>query len=336
MNDIILSIETSCDETSASILEGHRVVSNIISSQSFHSDFGGIVPELASRHHVRIIDQIVSQALSEASIHIEDITLITATAGPGLIGSLLTGFNFAKAFAISRKIPFIATDHIESHIFSPFIGFEKVEFPFIALIVSGGHTLLIKVEYYDKYQVLGETLDDAAGEAFDKAGKLLGLGYPAGPEIDRLAESGNENFHNFPLAVIKKNPYSFSFSGVKTSLLYFLKKNFPDSINIPIKDICASFRKSIVTSLFSTTLKACNDSALKKIAISGGVSSNLLLRRKFMELKSEGYEIYFPEPVYTTDNAAMVGYNAYLRSSFCEIDYSKNLSLNAYTDFQYR
>ncbi|MCX7877027.1 MAG: tRNA (adenosine(37)-N6)-threonylcarbamoyltransferase complex transferase subunit TsaD [Ignavibacteria bacterium] len=334
MKDIIFSIETSCDETSVSVLQGAKVLSNIISSQSFHSKYGGIVPELASRSHIKIIDKIATTAFKEASVRKKDITLVAATGGPGLIGSLLTGFNFAKAFALSRKIPFISIDHIESHIFSPFIGYEKIDFPFIALVVSGGHTILAKVEYYDKYVILGQTVDDAAGEAFDKAGKLLGLDYPAGPEIDRLAELGNENYHHFPEAVVRNSVYNFSFSGIKTSLLYFLNENFPDNKNIPINDISASFRKSVISSLLSRTLKACTDYSIKKIAISGGVSSNFLLRRKFRELESDGFEIYFPMPGYSTDNAAMIGYYAYLRSIYCKVNYTKELSLNAYPVFR--
>jgi len=335
MKDLILAIETSCDETAAAVLKGREVLSNIISSQKFHNTYGGIVPELASRAHIKTIDIIVNRAIREAATSPEQIGLVAATAGPGLIGSLLVGFNFAKAFAISEGINFIAIDHIESHIFSPFIGSENIDFPFISLVVSGGHTILFLVMHYDNYKILGNTLDDAAGEAFDKVAKMLGLGYPGGPEIDRLSEKGNENFHEFPQADIKNNPYGFSFSGIKTSVLYYLRKNYPDGKNLPLNDICASFRKSVIMSLVNKTLNAADNLGIKTIAVSGGVSANSLLRKELYRLESRGYKVFLPETRYSTDNAAMIGYNAYLKSKFCDVDYNYQISSYPYANFSY-
>jgi N6-L-threonylcarbamoyladenine synthase len=310
---VILAIESSCDETSAAVLQSNRVLSNIISSQYFHSQFGGIVPELASRAHIRTIDKIINSAIKESEIDKNAINCVAATAGPGLIGSLLVGYNFGRSFALSRNIPFVAINHIESHLFSSFIGQEQIEFPFISLVVSGGHTLLFHVIGIDTYEVLGETQDDAAGEAFDKVAKMLGLGYPGGPEIDRLAHEGNEDYHKFPSASIKNNKYDFSFSGIKTSVLYFLRKHFPVNTHIPLNDICASFQKAVVNSLVEKTLLASENLGIRTITVSGGVSANSKLRSEFTKLEDSGHRIFFPEKKYSTDNAAMIGYLAYLK-----------------------
>jgi len=333
----IFAIETSCDETSASILNENLVLSNIISSQFFHTKYGGIVPELASRAHIKTIDKIVNSAIEKAQCSIEDIRLAAATQGPGLIGSLLVGYNFAKAFSLANNIPFMGINHIESHLFSCFIGREKIDFPFIALVVSGGHTILFIVEDYTKYKVLGETQDDAAGEAFDKVAKMLGLGYPGGPLIDKLAGGGNENYHSFPQADLGNKTYDFSFSGIKTSVLYFLKRSFGnDFSNIPLNDICASFQKSIVSSLAEKTLLAAKNFGVKNIAVSGGVSANSMLRFVLDKYKNDGYNIYFPEPAYTTDNAAMIGYAAYLKYKHSSQQEFKNeLFEQAFARFEY-
>lgn len=316
---VILAIESSCDETSAAVLQNNSVLSNTISSQYFHSQFGGIVPELASRAHISTIDKIVNNAIGESGINKNGINCVAATAGPGLIGSLLVGYNYGRSFALSRNIPFLAVNHIESHLFSSFIGQEQIKFPFISLVVSGGHTLLFRVTGINKHEVLGETQDDAAGEAFDKVAKMLELGYPGGPEIDRLALEGNEDYHKFPSASIKNNIYDFSFSGIKTSVLYFLRKQFPDNAHIPLNDICASFQKAVVNSLVEKTMLACENLGIRTITVSGGVSANSKLRSVFTKLEDSGYKIFFPEKKYTTDNAAMIGYLAYLK--ICE---SKN------------
>jgi N6-L-threonylcarbamoyladenine synthase len=316
---IHLAIESSCDETSVSVMRDCEVLSNIISSQQFHSEYGGIVPELASRAHIKVIDRISSSALKSSGIKTETIQLVSATKGPGLIGSLLVGLNYAKAFSIAKGVKFIGINHIESHLYSCFIGNNEIEFPFISLIVSGGHTILIHVKDYFKHRVLGQTQDDAAGEAFDKAAKMLGLGYPGGPIIDKLAREGNENFHKFPVSYVKENPYDFSFSGIKTSLLYYLRKNFGDiNINSPehqnlLKDICASFQKALVDTLTEKTILASEDNRINRIAVSGGVSANSKLREELSKYTNKGYKIYFPEMQYSTDNAAMTGYTAYLK-----------------------
>ncbi len=322
---IIFAIESSCDETSASILRDNTVLSNIISSQHFHTAYGGIVPELASRAHIEAIDEIASEAFKHANVTKKDIKLVAATAGPGLIGSLLVGYNYAKSFAISRKLEFLGINHIESHLYSCFIGHEEIEFPFIALIVSGGHTLLVLVKNYFDYRILGGTQDDAAGEAFDKVAKLMGLGYPGGPLIDKLAKEGNEKFHEFPKANVKENIYDFSFSGIKTSVLYFLKKNYGDIKdenvikNIPLKDISASFQKAVIGSLVEKTLMAAEEFGVKIIAVSGGVSANSKLKNEFGKLKEKGFKINFPALEYSTDNAAMIGYTAYLKNRFSNL-----------------
>lgn len=342
---ITFAIESSCDETSAAILRDNAVLSNIISSQHFHSQYGGIVPELASRAHVEAIDEIAASAINKAKVSKRDIGLVSATAGPGLIGSLLVGYNYAKSFAISRKLRFIGINHIESHLYSCFIAQEEIEFPFIALIVSGGHTLLVLVKGYFDYRILGTTQDDAAGEAFDKVAKLMGLGYPGGPLIDNLAEEGDENFHEFPSANVKGNPYDFSFSGIKTSVLYYLRKNYGDIKDdevlkkLPLKDLSASFRKAIVGSLIEKTVLASKEFNVKRIAVSGGVSANLKLKKDFKKLEEQGYKIHFPELKYTTDNAAMIGYTAYLKYQHPKIsmpEWKENLFKPAFARFDYR
>jgi len=314
----IFAIESSCDETSVAVLKDFEVMKLLISSQKIHNEFGGIVPELASRIHITNINHLTDNFFQDSEIKKNNIGLVAATQGPGLIGSLLVGYNFAKSFAISLDIPFLPVNHIESHIYSCFIGREKIEFPFLALVVSGGHTLIYFVDDYFKHKLIGQTQDDAAGEAFDKVAKMLGLTYPGGPVIDELAKDGDENFHEFPVSEIKGKDYGFSFSGIKTSVLYFLKKNFP--IDKPnereIKNICASFQKAIVKDLFHKTFKAASRLGVKTICISGGVSANSYLRNKFTELEKNNFKILFPEKKYSTDNAAMVGYTAYLTSKF--------------------
>lgn len=320
------AIETSCDETSASILKDNKVLSNIISSQQFHTEYGGIVPELASRAHINFIDKVSCTAFKESGIKPDKINLVSATQGPGLIGSLLVGLNYAKAFSVAKKIKFIGINHIESHLYSCFIGEKDIEFPFISLIVSGGHTILIIVKDYFKYKILGQTQDDAAGEAFDKAAKMLGLEYPGGPIIDNLAREGNAKFHKFPVSYVKENPYDFSFSGIKTSLLYYLRKNYTDikaelsKNKMLLKDICASYQKAVINTLVEKTLLAANNYGIKKIAVSGGVSANSRLRSEFKKYTEQGFSVYFPQKEYSTDNAAMTGYTAYLKFRYSKIN----------------
>jgi N6-L-threonylcarbamoyladenine synthase len=337
------AIESSCDETSAAILSDNTVLSNVISSQHFHSAYGGIVPELASRAHTEVIDDITAEAFKQANVSKSEIELVAATAGPGLIGSLLVGYNYARAFAISRKLKFLGINHIESHLYSCFIGQEEIEFPFIALIVSGGHTLLVLVKNYFNYQILGTTQDDAAGEAFDKVAKLMGLGYPGGPEIDRLAKEGRDKFHEFPLANVRENIYDFSFSGIKTSVLYFLRKNYGNSKKeidlkrVPLNDVSASFQKAVVSSLVQKTYLAAEEFKVKNIAVSGGVSANSKLKEEFKNLEQKGYNVHFPELKYSTDNAAMIGYAAYLKFKYftLRINWKEHLFKPAFARLNY-
>jgi N6-L-threonylcarbamoyladenine synthase len=341
MSITIFAIETSCDETSAAILKDNRILSNIISSQLFHTEYGGIVPELASRAHISAIDRIADAAISESGIGKNDIDIVAATNGPGLIGSLLVGLNYAKSFSLAAGKKFIGINHIESHLYSCYIGQEKIDFPFIALIVSGGHTILFLVNAFFSYKILGQTQDDAAGEAFDKVAKMLGLGYPGGPLIDKLAKDGNENFHVFPKSYFKANIYDFSFSGIKTSVLYYLRKNFfhdgaVKQSEIPLNDICASFQKAVVKALAEKTMLAAKNFGVKNIAVSGGVSANSRLREEFNKYEAEGYKISFPKPVYSTDNAAMIGYTAYLCSKHSgKQNFGDSLYKPAFARFDY-
>jgi N6-L-threonylcarbamoyladenine synthase len=337
MDTITFAIESSCDETSAAVLKNGNIISNIVSSQYFHKKYGGIVPELASRAHVQLIDEIASRCLEDSGMSRKDISLVAATMGPGLIGSLLVGSNYAKGLALALSVPFMGIDHIESHLYSCFIGKDEIEFPFIALVVSGGHTILFLAESYLSYKILGNTHDDAAGEAFDKVAKMLGLEYPGGPLIDNLAETGDAGFHRFPKSNIKSNPYDFSFSGIKTSVLYYLKKNYGSDISaLPLNDIAASFQAAVTGSLIEKTIKAAKDHNIKIIAVSGGVSANSGLRNGFNEYEKKGYRIYFPDKIYSTDNAAMIGFNAYLKykSGFLS-QKEKPILQNAYARFSY-
>ncbi|MDQ3020865.1 MAG: tRNA (adenosine(37)-N6)-threonylcarbamoyltransferase complex transferase subunit TsaD [Bacteroidota bacterium] len=317
---ITLAIETSCDETSAAILDNDKVLSNVISSQMFHSKHGGVVPEVASREHLKKIIEVTEEALSKANKKLKDVDLISATSEPGLIGAILIGLNFAKSLAMMLDKPFVHVNHIHAHLYSNFLCGQKAEFPFIGLIVSGGHTLLILVEDFFKHHILGRTVDDAAGEAFDKVAKLLGLGYPGGQFIDKLSLKGNKDFHKFPLANIKENEFDFSFSGIKTSVLYFLKKiEFEKSKNEKfINDVAASFQYAVVKSLFNKTLEAAQKYIVKNISVSGGVSANSELREKFYSLKDKDYNVYFPKSEYATDNAAMIGLTGYYKYKLSE------------------
>jgi N6-L-threonylcarbamoyladenine synthase len=306
---IVLAFETSCDETSVAVLDNGKVKSNIIASQLFHSEFGGVVPEIASREHLKKIVGITEEALRKSGKSLSEIELIAATSEPGLIGALLIGLNFAKSLAASLNLPIVAVNHIQAHVYSTFINQYKPEFPFISLIVSGGHTLLISVINYFDHKILGSTVDDAAGEAFDKVAKLLKLGYPGGPIIDELAAKGNSGFHKFPLANVKNYPFNFSFSGIKTSVLYYLRdidfeNNRCDKL---VNDICASFQFAVIESLYRKTLKAAQKYDIKNISVSGGVSANSCLQKKFLSLKEKGYKVFFPGFEYSTDNAAMIG-----------------------------
>jgi len=321
----ILAIESSCDDTSVAILENDKVLSNVVANQDIHAKYGGVVPELASRAHQQNIVPVVQQALKQANIDKKDLSVIAFTRGPGLMGSLLVGTSFAKSMALALKIPLIAVNHMQAHILAHFIDSEsqqKPEFPFICLTISGGHTQLIKVADYFSMEILGETTDDAVGEAFDKSAKLLGLPYPGGPLIDKYAQLGNPRAFDFPNPKTKKE-LDFSFSGLKTAILYFIQrheKENPNFIKENLLDICASIQFTIINILMKKLKKAVQQTNIKKVAIAGGVSANSGIRNALKESeKKDKWEIYIPDFEYTTDNAAMigiVGHHKYLKSDF--------------------
>jgi len=308
----VLAIETSCDDTSVAVIENSIVKSNIISSQNFHGKYGGIVPELASRAHAQVISEITNTALEDANTNINDIELIAVTTQPGLVGSLLVGANFAKGLAIRYNIPVMPVNHIEGHIFSGNLQENNIEFPLISLVVSGGHTSIFLVNSYTDYKVLGSTVDDAAGEAFDKIAKLLGLEYPGGPLIDKLAKKGNKSAYDFPRSMINSKNYNFSFSGLKTSVRYFLQKEFENGIPEELfPDIAASAQAAIVDVLTSKTIKAAEENNCNTIVIGGGVSANSGLRAKMNEeCNKRNIDLTCPEIEYCVDNAAMIAFIA--------------------------
>jgi N6-L-threonylcarbamoyladenine synthase len=311
---IILAIESSCDDTAASILRGGVILSNSVATQTIHKEYGGVVPEVASRQHQINIVPIVEMAIRKAGITKHDIDAVAFTRGPGLMGSLLVGVSFAKSFALSLNVPMIEVHHMTAHVLAHFAEEPKPEFPFLCLTVSGGHTQIIKVTDYLDMEILGETLDDAAGEAFDKTGKMLGLDYPAGPIIDKLARLGNPVFA-FPEPQIPN--LDFSFSGLKTSILYFLQKKTKENplfIQENLNDICASVQKRIVDILLKKLNKAAQQTGINHIAIAGGVSANSGLREALENMgNTEGWSTYIPAFQYCTDNAGMIAVTAYYK-----------------------
>ena len=315
INDVyILAIETSCDDTSVAILKNQKVLSNVVSSQKIHEIYGGVVPELASREHDRLIIPVIKKAVNDAGVNLFNINAIAYTRGPGLLGSLLVGTSFAKSLALSLDIPLIEINHMQAHILSIFIADnpEKPKFPFIALTVSGGHTQLVLVKSYEDFVELGTTLDDAAGEAFDKSGKLMNLNYPAGPKIDNLASKGDFNKFKFPKP--KVNGLNFSFSGLKTSFKNFINNQSSDFIQNNINDICASIQFTIIDILIDKIIKAKKIHKINDFVICGGVSANSFLRKRLKELeKSSDIKTYVPKINYSTDNAAMIGINGYFK-----------------------
>ncbi len=311
---LILAIESSCDETAAAVVRnGREVLSNIISSQiALHTLYGGVVPEIASRKHIEKCNQVIEEALKQANVSFADITAIGVTYGPGLVGALLVGVSEAKAIAYAARLPLIGIHHIEGHICANFIENKELELPFICLVVSGGHTHLVVVRDYGVYQIIGKTRDDAAGEAFDKVARAIGLGYPGGPKIDKLAKEGNANAIEFPRAHIEGSPYDFSFSGVKSAVLNHLNICKMKGAEINTADIAASFQASIIEVLVSRAVQAAKEYKLDKIAIAGGVASNSGLREAMKQIcQQEGIAFYYPSPIYCTDNAAMIGVAAY-------------------------
>ncbi len=322
----ILAIESSCDDTSAAVLRNDRVLSNVVATQEIHQQYGGVVPELASRAHQQNIVPVVHQALAQANIDKKQLSAIAFTRGPGLLGSLLVGTSFAKSMALGLKIPLIEVNHMQAHILAHFIddeGNNGPKFPFLALTISGGHTQIVKVTDYFEMEILGESLDDAAGEAFDKSAKLLGLPYPGGPLIDKHAQKGNPKAFDFPKPKVEN--LNFSFSGLKTSILYFIQrktKENPNFIKDHLEDICASIQHTIVEILMDKLKKASKTTGIKEIAIGGGVSANSEVRKRIKEAETTlGWTTYIPKFEYCTDNAAMigiVGYFKYLEKDFAE------------------
>jgi len=331
----ILAIETSCDDTGAAVLlDGRKILSNVVSSQiSIHQKYGGVVPELASRRHLEAIVPVLTEALERAGVMLKEIDGIAVTQGPGLVGSLLVGLSFAKSLAFATGIPFVGVSHMEAHLSAIFLEEKPPKFPFVGLVASGGHTSLYRMNGFGAFQLLGQTRDDAAGEAFDKVAKLLGLGYPGGPIIDELSKKGDPKAIRFPRPSIGKNSYDFSFSGLKTAVVHFVKahpsllRELPNEL---VCDIVSSFQEAVVDVLVRKTLQAAKDQGVKRVVLSGGVAANRVLRQRIEEEASEQkIQVYLPSPAFCTDNAAMVGVVGfeYLRKGI-----RSPLSLNAFSN----
>lgn len=305
-NIITLGIESSCDETSVAVVKnGREVLSNVINSQiKIHEKYGGVVPEIASRNHIEAISGVTKQALEEAKITFEDIDIIACTCGPGLVGALLVGVSYAKALSYALNKPLIGTNHIEGHIAANYITHKNLTPPFLCLIVSGGHTHLVHIKNYNEFEILGKTRDDAIGEAFDKVARVIGLGYPGGPKVDKLAKEGVANIE---LPKPHMEGLDFSFSGIKTAIINLHHKN-PD---INKANLCASFEKDVIEILLENTIEAAKKLNINKIALAGGVSANSYIRQEFLKLQAKGYEIYYPEMILCTDNAAMIASAGY-------------------------
>jgi N6-L-threonylcarbamoyladenine synthase len=315
----ILAIESSCDDTSCAVLHNDVVLSNIIASQDVHKKFGGVVPELASRDHQKNIVPVVNEALKAASVQLSDLDAIAVTAGPGLMGSLLVGLSFAKSLSLALNIPLIEVNHMQGHILAHFIREDEKnnfpKFPFICLTVSGGHTQIIRVNDHLSFEILGQTIDDAVGEAFDKAAKILGLPYPGGPLIDKLAKDGNRK--KFSFAQTHVSGYDYSFSGIKTSFLYFVRDHVNVNANFideNLNDICASYQEHLISTLLKNVKRALKDTSITQLAVAGGVSANSRLREEVQRLSDEeNVKVFIPKFEYCTDNAAMIGITAYYK-----------------------
>jgi N6-L-threonylcarbamoyladenine synthase len=311
---LILGIESSCDETAASVVKnGRTILSNVISSQiDIHTLYGGVVPEIASRKHIERINYVIEEALEKAGVSLKDIDAIGVTYGPGLVGALLVGVAEAKAIAYAAKKTLVGVHHIEGHISANYIENPDLEPPFLCLVVSGGHTHLVLVNDYGKYEVIGRTRDDAAGEAFDKVARAIGLGYPGGPKVDKLAKEGNPGAIDFPRASVEGAPFDFSFSGLKSAVLNYLNMCEMKHSEVNRADVAASFQKCVVDSLVSRAMLACREYNMKKFAIAGGVASNSAIRAAFeSECAKNQIQFYHPSPIYCTDNGAMIGVAAY-------------------------
>lgn len=330
----ILGIESSCDETAAAVYTDEGLQSNVIAAQAVHEQFGGVVPELASRAHHKTIWRTVGQALEEADMNLEEMDVIAVTQGPGLMGSLLVGICFAKGLSLSKDIPLIGVNHMDAHIYANFIE-HRPEYPFVSLTVSGGHTQLVHVTNAFEHEILGSTRDDAAGEAFDKIGKILGLPYPAGPVIDEKAKTGDPGFHDFPQALLHEG-YEFSFSGLKTSALYYLegKQNREAFLEKNMNNICASVSHAITEVLIKKLRKAVEHTGVKTVLLAGGVSANSMLRAKAKKMASElDIELYIPQMAYCTDNAAMIAVTGYMMA---EKGWYSDLNMKPFANFKAR
>ncbi len=335
-NKYILAIESSCDETSAAVVvDGREVLSNVIASQiDTHKKYGGVVPEVASRMHIEAISGVVQEALEEANVTLDKIDAIGVTYGPGLVGALLVGLQFAKGLSFATKKPLIGVNHIEGHISANYIEYKELEPPFVSLVVSGGHTFIVHVKDYGEYEVIGQTRDDAAGEAYDKVARALGLGYPGGPKIDKLAKEGNPRAIQFPKANFHEETLDFSFSGVKSAVLNYLNKCKMQNIEVNKADFAASFQYAVIDVLKENVLLTCKKRKVKTIAIAGGVASNSSLRATLIKDASKrGIEVLFPAPILCTDNAAMIGSAAYFnfvngKVSDLNLNAKPNLKLN--------
>ena len=332
---LVLAIETSCDDTGAAVISnGRKILSNVVSSQdSIHQKYGGVVPELASRKHIEMIVPIVTEALERAGVTLKEIDGIAVTQGPGLVGSLLVGLSFAKSIAFATGLPFIGINHVEAHLSAIFLEKEPPKFPFIGLVVSGGHTSLFQVDGFGQFKRLGQTRDDAAGEAFDKVAKLLGLGYPGGPIIDELSKRGNPKAIRFPRPSLGKNSFDFSFSGLKTAVVNFVKAH-PEPLGgyseDLLCDIVSGFQEAVIDVLVKKTFEAARHQGVKRIVISGGVASNGLLRGRMREEASDRkIRVYIPSPSFCTDNAAMVGVVGY---EYLKRGARSDFSLNAFSN----
>jgi len=328
---LILGIETSCDETAVSVVEnGQRVLSNVVSSSlHLHKRYGGVIPEIATRYHVELINYVLEQALAEAKVSLKDIDLVAAVYGPGLVGALLIGLSLAKSLSLALPVPLVGINHIQAHLYAPFLGRKRPGFPFVGLVVSGGHTNLFYIKDYLHWQVLGRTRDDAAGEAFDKVAKILKLGYPGGPVIEKKAKRGDKDKIKFPRSYLEKGSLDFSFSGLKTAVLYYTKDKHP---NTTLGDVAASFQEAVVDVLVDKAIAACRVKKVKEFVAGGGVIANKRLQGALTQkLAKDGINVYFPEQSLCQDNAAMVaglGYQLYKRGVVSNLNLEVEPNLN--------
>ena len=314
---LTLGIESSCDETAAAVLrDGRELLSNVISTQiPLHRKYGGVVPEIASRRHIVNVMPVIDEALQKAEVALSDVDQVAVTYGPGLVGALLVGVSAAKALAFARNVPLIGVNHLEGHIFANFLSHKELEPPFMALVVSGGHTALIHVVGYNHFPLMGQTRDDAAGEAFDKIARVMGLPYPGGPEIDRLAAEGDENAVDFPRALREKGNYEFSFSGLKSAVLNYLNEMQMKRIEVNKADVAASFQKAVIEVLVQKSLEALSETKLDTLVLAGGVAANSALEHRLREASAEhGIRFYYPDKILCTDNAAMIACRGYYQS----------------------